>query len=53
MFLIGSDGRIGNLSVVSVCAGLPLAEVAEALTPILHSPERFDVSTEIHANAEK
>ena len=33
MFLIGSDGRIGNLSVVSVCAGLPLAEVAAASRP--------------------
>lgn len=47
---IGGDDRNDLTGGVDT---VPLAEVAEALTPILHSPERFDVSTEIHANAEK
>ena len=47
---IGGDDRNDLTGGVDT---VPLAEVAGAITPILNSPERFDVSTEIHATAEK
>ncbi|SDS59804.1 hypothetical protein SAMN04489752_2060 [Brevibacterium siliguriense] len=47
---IGGDDRNDLTGGVDT---VPLAEVAEALIPILHSPERFTVSTEIHADAER
>ncbi|WP_169252433.1 NAD(P)-dependent oxidoreductase [Brevibacterium sp. 'Marine'] len=44
---IGGDDRNDLAGGVDT---VPLAEVADALTAILDSPDRFDVSTEIRAN---
>ena len=46
---IGGDDRNDLTGGVDT---VPLVEVAEAISPILYSPERFDVSMEIHATAE-